>query len=499
MEYLLNMLKIKAFASVKSSTKLVPNLLPVNLHSMTFVASRQQTVQRDELVYLYFKKFEHHNFSLAIIPLDGRNRAMYVETEPLKKIYRQLLHSIDSEEKFSLHLKDYFNLIQEYRRAESVFRNVTADKGDVLNSFLHYAYLTEKTGDFAWMPYAIENTIDVELKEYLKHAFPYRAQEFFEVISSPTRLHAYQQMRLDLCRAVMENKTLPGDIRLLVEKYSWYGEYSYIEPLYDMEYFCRELELLSVENAQIESPRLLNEIQHNKKRYGEVMEQIQDPHIRLCAKIINEYVFLRTDRTDTRKRIQMHFRNVYEKLAELLTVDSSELWKREDVVCLLNSEIEKYLVENIVPDKKIVAGRLRDYLYIRNKHGTSIYSDSAVVQNAIQTITKADVASQRIQGFSAFKGVATGPVAFVSSKADLDKVMKGSVLVARTTMIDYIQAMERSVAIVTDEGGITSHAAIVARELKKPCVVGTKNSTKLLKDNDMVEVDAYNGIVRLIK
>jgi pyruvate,water dikinase len=58
--------------------------------------------------------------------------------------------------------------------------------------------------------------------------------------------------------------------------------------------------------------------------------------------------------------------------------------------------------------------------------------------------------------------------------------------------------MKKAVAFVTDEGGIACHAAIVAREMKKPCIVGTKFATKSLKDGDVVEVDAYKGIIRQI-
>ena len=60
-------------------------------------------------------------------------------------------------------------------------------------------------------------------------------------------------------------------------------------------------------------------------------------------------------------------------------------------------------------------------------------------------------------------------------------------------------AMEKAAAFVTDEGGITCHAAIVAREMKKPCIIGTKIATKVLKDGDLVEVDAEKGIVRILK
>ena len=59
-------------------------------------------------------------------------------------------------------------------------------------------------------------------------------------------------------------------------------------------------------------------------------------------------------------------------------------------------------------------------------------------------------------------------------------------------------AIKKAVAIVTDVGGITCHAAIVSREMKKPCVVGTKFATQVLKDGDMVEVDADKGVVRIL-
>jgi pyruvate, water dikinase len=73
------------------------------------------------------------------------------------------------------------------------------------------------------------------------------------------------------------------------------------------------------------------------------------------------------------------------------------------------------------------------------------------------------------------------------------------VLVAGMTRPEYVSLMKNSSAIITDEGGITCHAAIVARELKKPCVIATKVATKVLKDGDLVEVDADKGIVKVIR
>jgi pyruvate,water dikinase len=73
------------------------------------------------------------------------------------------------------------------------------------------------------------------------------------------------------------------------------------------------------------------------------------------------------------------------------------------------------------------------------------------------------------------------------------------ILVTGMTHPDFLPLMKKSRAIITEVGGITSHAAIISRELGIPCVIGTKIATKVLKDGDLVEVDADKGIVKILK
>lgn len=98
-----------------------------------------------------------------------------------------------------------------------------------------------------------------------------------------------------------------------------------------------------------------------------------------------------------------------------------------------------------------------------------------------------------LSGASASPGVGSGPVKILSSPKEIEKLQKGDVLVASMTSPDYVPAMKKSAAIITDEGGQTSHAAIVSRELGIPCVVGTKTATKTLKDGMIVSVDGASG------
>jgi len=104
-----------------------------------------------------------------------------------------------------------------------------------------------------------------------------------------------------------------------------------------------------------------------------------------------------------------------------------------------------------------------------------------------------------INGQSASQGIVKGQVKIVLTNKDLHKVLTGDILVSPMTKPDFIPAMNRASAFVTDEGGITCHAAIVARELNKPCLIGTKIATKVLKDGDIIEVDANKGVIKIIK
>ncbi|MBU1203215.1 hypothetical protein KKH39_04215 [Patescibacteria group bacterium] len=106
--------------------------------------------------------------------------------------------------------------------------------------------------------------------------------------------------------------------------------------------------------------------------------------------------------------------------------------------------------------------------------------------------------NQYVKGQVAFRGYAKGKIKILKKKNKIVDFNEGDILLSPMTTPDFVSAMKKAAAIVTDEGGIVCHAAILARELKIPCVIGTKFATKVFKDGDMVEVDAEKGIIRKI-
>ncbi|WNZ61591.1 phosphoenolpyruvate synthase [Myxococcus sp. MxC21-1] len=101
-----------------------------------------------------------------------------------------------------------------------------------------------------------------------------------------------------------------------------------------------------------------------------------------------------------------------------------------------------------------------------------------------------------VRGMGASPGVAAGRVRVLASPAEGRELQPGEVLVAEMTSPDWVPTMRRAAAIVTDRGGMTCHAAIVSRELRKPCVVGTRTATRTLRDGEPVTVDGSTGEVR---
>ncbi len=100
-----------------------------------------------------------------------------------------------------------------------------------------------------------------------------------------------------------------------------------------------------------------------------------------------------------------------------------------------------------------------------------------------------------LKGETASAGVFTGPVRIIKDATEVGRIQKGDVLVTKMTMPDMVPAMQKAGAIITDEGGMTCHAAIVSREMGTPCIVGTEHATGLLKEGEIVTVHATRGLV----
>jgi pyruvate,water dikinase len=121
--------------------------------------------------------------------------------------------------------------------------------------------------------------------------------------------------------------------------------------------------------------------------------------------------------------------------------------------------------------------------------------EEGVKETSIDDTSDANKAEVILKGAGASTGMAAGEVVVIHSPNEIDKIKDGNILVTEMTTPDYVPAMKRAKAIVTDKGGATCHAAIVSRELGIPCVVGTATATKVLKGIGVITVDGKSGLV----
>lgn len=196
-----------------------------------------------------------------------------------------------------------------------------------------------------------------------------------------------------------------------------------------------------------------------------------------------------------------------------LTVDQeflkhlfNELAKRKDIEKpeILYYSLPHEIINSLEGKSIINIGELNQrknsFLFFAKEGKKLLKSGDEALKEKTKEIVEEEIASLiEIKGQVACRGKAIGNVKIVTKNSDFAKLENKNILVAHMTTVDYIPLLNKVSAIVTDEGGFGCHAAILSREFKIPCIIGTKIATKVLKDSDLVEVDADKGIVKIIK
>lgn len=165
--------------------------------------------------------------------------------------------------------------------------------------------------------------------------------------------------------------------------------------------------------------------------------------------------------------------------AEAQVLREEEILKLAEIAINLEGHYEKPQdIEFAIENREIYIVQTRAITTAKNK-----------IERKSEKI-KGDVV---LEGLAASPGMASGKIKIVKSMDDLPKVQEGDILVTKMTNPDMVVTMQRASGIVTDEGGLTAHAAIVSREMGIPCIVGTGEATTKLKEGEMITVDGYDG------
>jgi len=201
-------------------------------------------------------------------------------------------------------------------------------------------------------------------------------------------------------------------------------------------------------------------------------------------------------RTDLIEKI-IYLRNIanYLKLEQIFKKFIKYIGLKGDMAEFYSfDDIKNFVQTNTEP--KVVQKRVA--IFVEQRKIQLITRDVSKIQRPFQKI-KFNKIGDAIKGSSAYSGKVKGVVRLVKTASDYKKLRQGDILVIPMTRPDIVPYLKFVEAIVTDEGGILSHAAIVSRELGIPCIINTKIATQVLRDGQKVEVDADKGVVRVIK
>ncbi|HAH03998.1 MAG: Phosphoenolpyruvate synthase [Parcubacteria group bacterium GW2011_GWA2_43_17] len=150
------------------------------------------------------------------------------------------------------------------------------------------------------------------------------------------------------------------------------------------------------------------------------------------------------------------------------------------------------------PQADVLQNRLNHFVLLPGKYSKIIDLNSFAKEMNWDVKTVNKNKNNLIKGQAAYPGIARGRARIIRKKSEINKMKKGEVLIAPMTTPDVFMAAKKAGAIITDEGGQLCHAAIISRELKIPCIIGTKIASQVFKDGDFIEVNANQGIVRKI-
>jgi len=175
-------------------------------------------------------------------------------------------------------------------------------------------------------------------------------------------------------------------------------------------------------------------------------------------------------------------------------------WTEEDLlgftphemVALMKGTLDERL------QRRAIRGRDKGSVWVFVNGGYAITDDAQLFRRVGGLFSEKEEKAGFLRGFAASPGTARGKARIILSEEDFPKMRQGDIIVTSMTRPEFMPVLKKAAVLVTDEGGITCHAAIVSRELQKPCVIGTKNATKVLHDGDVIEVDADKGVVRVI-
>jgi len=396
------------------------------------------------------------------------------------------------------YLERYISLYEEDNRAlleyaDSIsgrdFKNLSSNElADILKDFCQR---TASLSHWLWSMEFLNPAIDRLTFEKLKKWWPnWNVQQINDCIFSishfPKKLPFQEEQEELMEYAKYEN---PDVLKRLAKKYEWFGLYVWVGKPLTLEGYTERANRILANKGRVEKE--VSERNREIEKAQKFIDSIDIPEAKRFLKTIQELIYLKTYRLDIYTLSWWKVLPLIDEILKRLKISQSDyLYLNVDEIDLLLRK-EEVFNEDINLRKNTAVVRLdNEVMYFLGQAAEKIRD--ILLPNKVDSL-------KELKGKTGYKGIVRGKVKILFTAKDIPKLEKGDILVANLTDPTFNPAFEKISGVITDEGGILCHSAIMAREFKIPCIVNTKIATQVLKDGDLVEVDADNGVVRILE
>lgn len=434
-------------------------------------------------------------FTKADVDLIALNNEWFVEIEKeaiqRDNFTKALKHPVTFLTNLTLEMHSYLSIVNKtIQRVEST-ENITPALLSEIKDALTLLWCIFNCDFGADLDHFIENRLsrselnknDIDqIRDYYfvshqKLAYQVEKKEFAGIASSYKKTHGDSVFKFrDLPEAILTQLTRH------TEKFSWLTTNQIdTEPDKVLDYYDKLKKLL------LGTPKSRRKPSLNPK----IVKKLSKKDIRILD-LINKTISIDNVSADFSAKLDFLMRK---KLSEKFKISFS------DLTWYLFDELEDLVETNNRLSSKELGKRKKFRAMIKiNGELECFYGKSrfikltkAIKQNSISN------SSKNITGIIACRGLAKGTVKIVKGVNDINKINEGDILVTVNTKPEFLMAILKCRGVVTDWGGITSHAAIITREFGIPCIVGTGIATQVFKDGDIVEIDANEGVIKILE
>jgi phosphohistidine swiveling domain-containing protein len=433
---------------------------------------------------------------------DGLIKSVYFDTKMNEEAAELWWKKMNEEKNFMKDLTEEIHGIVKIQKkiAQSIpQREITPKQAEkYILVFLDY-WLKYWEAAFLWFCIEIiKEKIDKEIRANFKGSKK-EAENFIEQVYRPEKWPLSSQEQ----RGLLNVGKLKGKSRETALKRHWkkYKHLAMHDSIGDSPFGIKDFEdRLKIMGQKEEYEKIKNmldsadiEIKHSDKLLKEV-ELTQE--LKEKINFIRSFMFIRTETIDYLTMVNYAYKNVFNSLSKFFALPADAVLNMtfEEI---LSSLKKKKLV---VPRSLVLERTKKGYAFLITPENSYLVTGEEI--NKLFNIVDSKRNKKKpnsLKGQVAYPGRAKGVARVIIDSQRANEIKEGEILVTTMTNPSYVPAMKKSLGIITNEGGILCHAAIMSRELGKPCIIGTKFATDIFKTGDLIELDAKKGIAKKVK